>query len=135
MTLPTPTRTAVIIQDGLRRMYQDQQSVFYYLTLYNENYPMPEMPQGCEKGILKGMYRVSSIEQGKAADRPQLFGSGPILREALRAQQILHERFKIASDVWSVTSYRSSVARRSTPSVGTCCIPIIRRALATSKIS
>ena len=97
---------AVIIQDGLRRMYQEQQSVFYYLTLYNENYPMPEMPQGCEKGILRGMYRVSSIEQGKAADRPQLFGSGPILREALRAQQILHERFKIASDVWSVTSYK-----------------------------
>jgi pyruvate dehydrogenase E1 component len=94
---------AVIIQDGIRRMYQEQEDLFYYITMYNETYPMPPMPQGCEEGILRGIYRYQASQNGKAAI--QLFGSGPILREALRAQQILAEKYGVAADVWSVTSY------------------------------
>ncbi len=98
---------AVIVQDGLRRMYAENESVFYYLTLYNETYAMPPMPEGVAEGILKGMYRLSSVTpaESKSEARPQLFGSGPLLPEALRAQQILAEQFGIGSDVWSVTSY------------------------------
>ncbi|MEX0717885.1 MAG: pyruvate dehydrogenase (acetyl-transferring), homodimeric type [Planctomycetaceae bacterium] len=99
---------AVIIQDGLRRMYRDNEDVFYYLSVYNETYPMPPMPEGVEQGILEGMYLLSSreVEGAEAgAMRPQLFGSGTILREALRAQEMLAEKYGIASDVWSVTSY------------------------------
>ncbi|HWB98091.1 MAG TPA: pyruvate dehydrogenase (acetyl-transferring), homodimeric type [Bryobacteraceae bacterium] len=94
---------AVIVQDGIRRMYQEQESRFYYLTLYNENYPMPPMPEGVTEGILKGIYRYKTAPGGKA--KVQLFGSGPILNEALRAQQILAEKYDVAGDVWSVTSY------------------------------
>jgi pyruvate dehydrogenase E1 component len=94
---------AVIVQDGIRRMYQEQEDRFYYLTLYNENYPMPPMPDGVADGILKGIYKFKAAEKGKAT--LQLFGSGPILNEAVRAQQILAERYGIAADVWSVTSY------------------------------
>ena len=94
---------AVIVQDGIRRMYQENEDLFYYLTVYNENYPQPPMPADCREGILKGIYRFKAAENGKAA--VQLFGSGPILNEALRAQAILAERYQIAADVWSVTSY------------------------------
>jgi pyruvate dehydrogenase E1 component len=95
---------AVIVRDGIRRMYQQREDLFYYLTLYNENYPMPPMPEGLDpEGILKGIYRYKPAEEGRAA--VQLFGSGPILNEALRAQSILAERYGVASDVWSVTSY------------------------------
>jgi pyruvate dehydrogenase E1 component len=94
---------AVIVQDGIRRMYQEQEEVFYYLTLYNENYAMPPMPkEATAEGILKGVYRVQTAGSKAQA---QLFGSGPILNEALRAQQILAERYGVAADVWSVTSY------------------------------
>jgi pyruvate dehydrogenase E1 component len=94
---------AVIVQDGIRRMYQEQEDRFYYLTMYNENYAMPPMPEGVEEGILKGVYRYKASETGAA--QLQLFGSGPILNEALKAQAILAERYKIPADVWSVTSY------------------------------
>jgi len=94
---------AVIVQDGIRRMYQEREDRFYYLTLYNENYAMPAMPEGVTEGILKGIYKFKSSENGKAA--LQLFGSGPILNEAVRAQTILGERYGVAADVWSVTSY------------------------------
>ncbi|MGH9568491.1 MAG: transketolase-like TK C-terminal-containing protein, partial [Candidatus Angelobacter sp.] len=94
---------AVIVQDGLRRMYQEKEDRFYYLMLYNEDYPMPEMPQGSQEGILRGIYRVKPAEGKKAA--VQLFGSGTILNEAIKAQQILAEKYKVAADVWSVTSY------------------------------
>ncbi len=94
---------AVIVQDGLRRMYQENEDMFYYVTVYNENYPQPPMPEGVHEGILKGIYRCKAAENGKAV--VQLFGSGPILREALQAQQILAERYQVAADVWSVTSY------------------------------
>ena len=94
---------AVIVQDGLRRMYQEKEDRFYYLTCYNEDYAMPEIPKGCEEGILRGLYRYKAAEGGKAL--VQLFGSGPILNEALAAQSILAEKFGIAADVWSATSY------------------------------
>ena len=94
---------AVIVQDGIRRMYREQEDLFYYLTLYNENYPMPPMPEGVTEGILKGIYRFKAAAEGQA--KVQLFGSGPILNEALRAQSILAEKYAVAADVWSVTSY------------------------------
>jgi len=95
---------AIIVQDGIRRMYQNGEDRFYYITLYNENYAMPAMPADLDpEGVLKGIYRFRP-----AADRkPQvhLFGSGPILNEAVRAQRILAEKYGVAADVWSVTSY------------------------------
>ena len=95
---------AIIVQDGIRRMYQEREDRFYYLTLYNENYPMPPMPQGLDpEGVLRGIYRYQAAENGAA--RVQLFGSGPILNEALRAQRILSEKYGVPADVWSVTSY------------------------------
>jgi pyruvate dehydrogenase E1 component len=94
---------AVIVQDGIRRMYQEQEDCFYYLTLYNENYAMPPMPDGVAEGILKGIYRYRAASGGNA--QVQLFGSGPILNEALRAQDMLAERYDVQADVWSVTSY------------------------------
>ena len=94
---------AVILQDGIRRMYQEQENLFYYLTVGNENYAQPPMPEGSREGILKGIYRFRSAAQGPAV--VQLFGSGSILNEALRAQTILAEQFGLPADVWSVTSY------------------------------
>ena len=94
---------AVIVQDGLRRMYQEKEDRFYYITLYNQDYAMPEMPKGAEEGILRGIYRYKAAEGNKAV--VQLFGSGPILNEAVAAQSLLAEKFNVAADVWSVTSY------------------------------
>jgi pyruvate dehydrogenase E1 component len=96
---------AVIIQDGLKRMYVDQEDIFYYLTLENENYPMPSMPQAVEEGILKGLYKFRPAEKGLSL-HVQLFGSSSLLREALQAQEILAQKFSVSSDVWSVTSYQ-----------------------------
>jgi len=98
---------AVIVQDGLRRMYQDGETRLYYLTLYNESYEMPAMPEGAAQGVLEGMYLLNSVDAGDDQPplRPQLFGSGTILQEVLRAQQLLAEQYGISSDVWSVTSY------------------------------
>jgi pyruvate dehydrogenase E1 component len=94
---------AVIVQDGMRRMYQEDDPRFYYFTVYNEDYAMPEMPKGVEEGILRGIYKYRPAAQGEAV--VQVFGSGPILNEALRAQTILAEKYGVAADVWSVTSY------------------------------
>lgn len=103
----------VIIQDGLRRMYQEQENKFYYITTMNENYPHPEMPQGVEEGIVKGIYRLTR-SSSKSALRVQLMGSGTILREVESAARILEQRYNIAADVWSVTSvnelYRDGAA-------------------------
>jgi len=96
---------AVILFDGLKRLYEDNETAIYYITLCNENYAMPEMPAGCEEGIIRGMYQVSRSDAEGAKHRVQLFGSGAILRQALRAQQVLAEKYGIGSDVWSVTSY------------------------------
>ncbi len=95
---------AVIVQDGIRRMYQEGEDVFYYLTMMNEKYPQPPMPEGAREGILKGMYRFRPAEDGPA--RVHLLGSGAILNEAVKAQAILANRFDLSADVWSVTSYK-----------------------------
>jgi pyruvate dehydrogenase E1 component len=96
---------AVIIKDGLRRLYAEGEEYFYYLTLYNESYEMPAMPEGAEDGILKGLYKLKPATKGKKY-KAHIFGSGPLLREALRAQEILAEQFDVAADVWSATSYK-----------------------------
>ncbi len=99
---------AVIVFEGLKRMYVDNETAIYYITLENETYLMPEMPAGCEEGIIRGMYKVASQTPKKATGKgntAQLFGSGAILREALRAAEILADKYGIASDIWSVTSY------------------------------
>jgi pyruvate dehydrogenase E1 component len=94
---------AVIIHDGLRRMYQNQESVFYYITVMNENYSHPAMPAGTEEGILKGMYLLREGDPGDL--RVQLLGSGSILREVIGGADLLREDFGVAADVWSVTSF------------------------------
>jgi pyruvate dehydrogenase E1 component len=96
---------AVIIQDGIRRMYIDQESIFYYLTVMNEQYAMPKMPEGSRDGILKGLYRFQATSLPEAKTRAQLFGSGAILPEVIKAQEVLESRYGIGADVWSVTSY------------------------------
>jgi pyruvate dehydrogenase E1 component len=97
---------AVIIQEGIRRMYKEGESIFYYITVMNEPYAMPAMPGDVKDGILKGMYRFRAATNKKAKLRAQLFGSGAILNEVLRAQEILEQRYSVAADVWSVTSYK-----------------------------
>jgi pyruvate dehydrogenase E1 component len=96
---------AVIIQDGLKRMITKQENIFYYITCMNENYTHPTIPKGCENGILKGMYLAKESKTNENKLKPQLMGSGAILREVLRARKMLEEDFGIASDVWSVTSF------------------------------
>ena len=96
---------AVIVQDGLKRMYQDQESIFYYITLCNENYEMPAMPKGAEEGILKGLYKFKP-SQHKGQHHVHLLGSGTIMLSVLKAQAILFEKFQISADVWSATSYK-----------------------------
>jgi len=119
LALPIPTlwaydpafayEIAVIIQDGIRRMYKDGENIFYYITVMNEAYAMPPMPPGPEirDGILKGMYKYRASQNKKSKLRAQIFGSGAILREALKAQEILDEKYGVAADVWSVTSYKA----------------------------
>ncbi|GJM15232.1 MAG: pyruvate dehydrogenase E1 component [Thermodesulfobacteriota bacterium] len=97
---------AVIIQDGIRRMYVEQEDIFYYITVMNETYLQPPMPEGVKEGILKGMYKFKDSENKKAKLHAQLFGSGTILNEVLKAQEVLGEKYGIAADVWSVTSYK-----------------------------
>ena len=98
---------AVIVQDGLRRMYQEQEDIFYYITVMNENYAHPDLPKGAEQDILKGMYLLQDrSHQHKEKKIPlQLLGSGTILREVMAAAEILQNDYGVAADVWSVTSF------------------------------
>ncbi len=96
---------AVIIRDGIYRMYEKQESIFYYLSIANENYPMPPMPEGVKEGILKGMYRFHNSTLNAASATAHLFGSGSIMNQVVEAQKILEETYNIATDVWSITSY------------------------------
>ncbi|MBL8795667.1 MAG: pyruvate dehydrogenase (acetyl-transferring), homodimeric type [Planctomycetia bacterium] len=116
---------ALIIEDGIKRMYEQGENIFYYVTLYNENYEMPPMPTGVADGVLRGMYKFKptalaaakapspspsagegSGVRGKTPPKVHLLGSGPILREVLRAQALLEEKYHVPTDVWSVTSYK-----------------------------
>jgi pyruvate dehydrogenase E1 component len=94
---------AVVVQDGLHRMYEKGEDVFYYITMYNEDYAMPAMPEGVTEGILRGLYKLKSAPGGAAV--VQLFGSGTIMNEVLRAQEILSSKYGVQANVWSVTSY------------------------------
>ncbi|TFH19738.1 MAG: pyruvate dehydrogenase (acetyl-transferring), homodimeric type, partial [Myxococcales bacterium] len=105
---------AAIIQDGLKRMYEDREDTFYYLTVENENILMPAMPEGVRDGILRGLYRFKAAEK-RAANHVVLLGSGAILGEVLKAKDLLAERYGVSADVWSVTSY--SELRRDAISV------------------
>jgi pyruvate dehydrogenase E1 component len=96
---------AVIIQDGMRRMYREQQDIFYYITVMNENYAHPAMPEGAEKGILKGMYLLREGGGKRSEPRVQLLGSGTILREVIAAADLLEKDFGVEADIWSVTSF------------------------------
>jgi pyruvate dehydrogenase E1 component len=98
---------AVILRDGIRRMYGEKpEDVFYYITLYNDNYAMAAMPEGSTEGILKGMYKLRPASVSSKLPRVHLLGSGPILMQVLRAQEMLGAQFGVAADVWSVTSYK-----------------------------
>jgi pyruvate dehydrogenase E1 component len=115
LALPVPTcqsydpafayELAVIVEDGIKRMYMDREDLWYYLTVMNEQYEHPPMPEGSKDGILKGIYVCRPAGKPKAKLRAQIFGSGTILTEALEAQQILEEQYNVGADVWSVTSY------------------------------
>ena len=96
---------AVIVRDGIRRMYELREPVFYYITVYNEPYVQPAMPDGVEEGILSGLYKFRAATTTENRPRIHLFGSGAILREALAAQETLDKRFCVAADVWSATGY------------------------------
>jgi pyruvate dehydrogenase E1 component len=97
---------AVILQDGFKRMYEDQEELSYYITLYNESYPMPAMPPNAEPGIREGLYRFRPAP-GRAKYRSHLLASGPLVNEALKAQELLLQRYGVAADVWSVTSFKT----------------------------
>jgi pyruvate dehydrogenase E1 component len=97
---------AVIIREGIKRMFEDQENKFFYITVMNENYAMPEMPKGAKEGIIKGMYKFKASDLKKAEVKAQLFGSGTILNQVLQAQEILEKDYNVAADVWSITSYK-----------------------------
>jgi pyruvate dehydrogenase E1 component len=96
---------AVIVKEGMKRMFVDQEDIMYYITVLNEKYKMPKMPDGVEEGILKGMYKFRKSKKRKG-EKVHLFGSGAILNEALRAAEMLEKDYDIIADVWSVTSYK-----------------------------
>jgi pyruvate dehydrogenase E1 component len=96
---------AVIIQDGLRRMYAQQEDVYYYITVMNENYAHPAMPEGAAEGILRGMHLISASKASKGKLKVQLMGCGSILREVMAAAEMLQKDFGVAADIWSVTSF------------------------------
>jgi pyruvate dehydrogenase E1 component len=99
---------AVIVQDGMRRMLEEGEDVFYYLTVTNENNPQPPIPEGAREGILRGMHRIGTVD----APQARLLAAGPIVKEALAAAELLRERFGIAAEVWSVTSF-SELSRQA----------------------
>jgi pyruvate dehydrogenase E1 component len=96
---------ALIIKDGIRRMYIDNEQVFYYITLMNDNYEQPAMPEGCQEGILKGMYKFQSSDKAQA----QILGSGAILPQAVKAAELLKDTYGVETNVWSVTSYKNLI--------------------------
>ena len=97
--------TAVIIFDGLKKLYTDGETAIYYIMVGNDPYLMPDMPEGCEEGIVKGMYKFKSLAAEKSRHHVQLFGSGAIMMSVIKAQEILAQQYNISSDLWSVTSY------------------------------
>jgi pyruvate dehydrogenase E1 component len=97
----------VIVREGLRRMLTEEEDVVYYLTVMNEFYPMPAMPEGVEEGILKGIYKFRASENRRAKIKAHLLAAGTIVNEAVAAQALLEEEFGVAADVWSATSFKN----------------------------
>ena len=97
---------AVIVRDGIKRMYMDGEDIFYYITVMNERYEQPAIPEGAEEGIIKGMYKFISSDSRNSRKKAHLFGSGAIMNETLRAREILEGEYGVSTDVWSVTSYK-----------------------------
>jgi pyruvate dehydrogenase E1 component len=97
---------AVLVREGIKRMYEEQRNEFFYITVMNENYAMPPMPEGAKDGIIKGMYKYKAASKKSSKNKAQLFGSGTILNEVLKAQEILEKDYNVSADVWSVTSYK-----------------------------
>jgi pyruvate dehydrogenase E1 component len=97
--------STVIVLDGMKRMYELGEDTIYYVTVHNENYEMPPMPEGVEEGIIRGMYKLNTVETA-SKKHVQLMGSGAILRSVQQAQKLLAEKFDVGSTVWSVTSYK-----------------------------
>jgi pyruvate dehydrogenase E1 component len=98
---------AAIVLDGIRRMYCEEEDVFYYITLMNENYEMPVLPMGASEGICRGLYKLAERDLGPKRPKVRLLGSGAILREVLRAQDLLEKKFGVSSTVYSATSYKA----------------------------
>jgi pyruvate dehydrogenase E1 component len=98
---------AVVIEDGIRRMFVDQEDIFYYITIYNESYQQAVMPEGAREGIIKGLYRFKEAENKQGRPKVNLIGSGPILLKVIEAQKLLDEKYGVAADVWSATSYKA----------------------------
>ena len=98
---------AVIIRDGIRRMYVEQEDIFYYLTIENETYSMPAMPKGVEEGIIKGLYKFRASKTKRSKLKAQLFGSGAIMNRVIEAQKILEDQFNVSTDIWSITSFKN----------------------------
>ena len=97
---------AVIVRDGIKRMYQDGEDIFYYITVMNERYEQPAMPEGVTEGIIRGMYRFASSRIEDSGKKAHLFGSGAIMNEVLKARDLLESRYGVPTDVWSITSYK-----------------------------
>ena len=97
---------AVIVRDGIKRMYQDGEDIFYYITVMNERYEQPAMPEGVTEGIIRGMYRFASSRIEDSGEKAHLFGSGAIMNEVLKARDLLESGYGIPTDVWSITSYK-----------------------------
>ncbi|MFC4875018.1 pyruvate dehydrogenase (acetyl-transferring), homodimeric type [Negadavirga shengliensis] len=98
---------AVIVQDGIKRMYVEKENIFYYITVGNDTYPMPAMPKNSKEGILKGMYRFKKSSSRAKKKKAHLFGSGAILTEVLKAAEMLEKKYGVATDIWSITSYKA----------------------------
>lgn len=98
---------AVIIREGIYRMYEKQEDIYYYITVGNENYVQPAMPKGAEEGILKGMYKLSTSKKKSTKAKAHLMGSGAILNETIKAKAVLEKDYNVATDIWSVTSYKN----------------------------
>ena len=130
---------AVIIKDGMKRMYEKQEDIFYYITAMNESYRMPAMPDGAEEGILKGIYRYSKSSKISDGPKAHLLGSGSILNECIKAAKLLEEKFHIPADVWSVTSYKelymnaTDVERKNLSNPDSKDVPYITSVLAGEK--
>jgi len=97
---------AVIVRDGIHRMYERGEDIYYYITMMNEFYPMPTMPEGVKEGIIKGMYRYKPATARRSPLKVNLLGSGTILNEVIKAQELLESKYAVAAEVWSVTSYK-----------------------------